>query len=33
MRRSRPYSDRLVVGLVVIAIAALVQGVRWLLGW
>lgn len=30
MRRSRPYVDRLVVGLIIIAIAALVQGVRWL---
>lgn len=33
MRHPRQVKERVVIGLVVLAIAALVQGVRWLFGW
>lgn len=33
MRYPRQLKERLAIGLVVVAIAALVQGVRWLLGY
>lgn len=33
MRYPRQLKERLAIGLVVVVIAALVQGVRWLLGY